>query len=183
MNGKKAAEIAALCGFSAWAPMNVPRLNFLQENSDMCAAGHCVNYGKSWSCPPACPPPEAGQRLAAGFDSGLLVQTVCGIEDSFDWPGIQKAGEKHTASFRRMWGELESGGSVLFAMGAGACTFCENCSFPAAPCRCPGSMAVSMEAFGLDVGKVCSDNGLEYCYGPGTITFTSCFLYGASHTK
>ena len=61
-------------------------------------------------------------------------------------------------------------------MGVGACSLCEECTYPDAPCRFPDRMATSMEACGLFVSKVCTDNGLAYNYGQGNMAFTSCFL-------
>jgi predicted metal-binding protein len=64
----------------------------------------------------------------------------------------------------------------MLALGAGKCEICETCTFPDKPCRFPDRMETSMEASGLLVSKVCTDNGLEYNYGTNKMAFTSCFL-------
>ena len=64
----------------------------------------------------------------------------------------------------------------LIALGNGACHICPDCTYPSAPCRLPDLAIQSMEAFGLVVSDTCSDNGLGYYYGPGTITYTGCYL-------
>jgi hypothetical protein len=33
-----------------------------------------------------------------------------------------------------------------------------------------------MEAYGLLVTQICTDNGMKYYYGPDTLAYTSCFL-------
>jgi predicted metal-binding protein len=86
------------------------------------------------------------------------------------------AGKRHKENFARMWESLERDYKSVFAMGAGACMLCESCTYPDNPCRFPEKMAASMEACGLFVSKVCTDNGLKYNYGQDKIAFTSCFL-------
>jgi predicted metal-binding protein len=106
----------------------------------------------------------------------LLVQTVGELEDSYDWEGIMNAGARHKANFGRLREALEKEHPSVFAMGAGACMLCESCTYPDAPCRFPDKMSASMEACGLFVSKVCTDNNLKYNYGRDKIAFTSCFL-------
>ncbi|MDR1217403.1 MAG: DUF2284 domain-containing protein [Oscillospiraceae bacterium] len=50
------------------------------------------------------------------------------------------------------------------------------CVYPDAPCRFPDKLAYSMEACGLFVSRVCTDNGLKYNHGKDTICYTACFL-------
>ena len=168
--------IAEKCGFTHFAPLNIRSLEFLPEVRDMCASDKCNMYGKSWSCPPACGPLEEMQNRVESFSEGLIVQTVGDIEDSYDWEGIQETAKKHGENFDRMWDELENGQMTVLAMGAGACMRCETCTYPDEQCRFPDKMSSSMEACGLFVSKVCTDNALAYNYGQDKMAFTSCFL-------
>jgi len=170
------AALANECGFTHCAPLDVATLEFMQEVRDMCGAGKCDGFGKSWSCPPAVAALQELRERAGKYSRGILVQTVGEIEDSCDWEGIMDAGARQKKSFARMWGELKRERGGVFAMGTGACKVCRPCAYPDAPCRFPDEMEVSMEACGLLVGKVCADNGLAYSYGPKRIAFTSCFL-------
>ena len=61
-------------------------------------------------------------------------------------------------------------------MGAGACTRCEACTYPHAPCRFPELVHPSMEACGLLVSEVCTKNDMDYNHGQNTITLVSCCL-------
>jgi predicted metal-binding protein len=110
------------------------------------------------------------------YTIGILVQTVGEIEDSLDWDGIMETGVRHKDNFGRMKTLLNEKHPSVFAMGAGECKVCEECTYPDNPCRFPDKMEISMEACGLFVSKVCTDNDLEYNYGSETIAFTSCFL-------
>jgi len=112
------------------------------------------------------------------YKTGILVQTVGELEDNLDWDGIMESGARHKKSFGRMRKTLEKEHPILLAMGAGKCEICETCTYPDSPCRYPDKMETSMEAYGLFVSKVCTDNDLAYNYGPNKIAFTSCFLIG-----
>ena len=176
MADSKLSDIAAECGFTHSGPLDVSTLEFLQDVRDMCAADKCNRFDKSWACPPACGSLEEMRERVKGYTHGFLVQTVGELEDSYDWDGIQEAGKRQGESFGKMWDRLEADGYSVFAMGTGGCTKCESCSYPDAPCRFPKRMAASMEACGLYVSKVCTDNSLAYNYGPDKIAFTACFL-------
>ena len=174
---EKLAALANQFGIMHYAPLDVSTLEFMQDIRDMCNANQCDQYGKSWSCPPACPSLEEMREKVRAYSCGLLVQTVGELEDSYDWEGIMDAGARHKNNFAMMWKELEKEYDSLLAMGAGACKLCQPCTYPDEPCRFPDRMEVSMEACGLFVSKVCTDNGLAYNYGPNKIAFTSCFLF------
>ena len=172
----KLSAIAGACGFTHCAPLDVSTLEFLQDVRDMCNAKQCNKFDKTWSCPPACGSLEEMREKVKGYTNGLLVQTVGEIEDSYDWDGIQDTAKRQSENFGRMWDALDKEYESICAMGTGGCIKCEDCTYPGAPCRFPDRMAASMEACGLYVSKVCTDNGLAYNYGPNKIAFTACFL-------
>ena len=170
-------SLASESGFTHYAQLDIPSLEFLQEVRDMCNPDQCDRYGKTWSCPPACASLEEMRERVLEFADGLLVQTVGEIEDSYDWEGIMAAGAQHKLNFGRLWDELDKLYPSVLAMGAGACNLCVACTYPDTPCRFPQRMSASMEACGLYVSKVCTDNNLKYNYGPDRIAFSSCFLF------
>ena len=171
------AELAKESGFSYYAPLDISTLEFMQEIRDMCNPKQCKHYNTSWSCPPACPSLEEMRERVKNYTTGILVQTVGELEDNLDWDGIVEAGLRHKENFGKMRASLSKKHPSLLAMGAGECKLCETCSYPDEPCRFPDKREVSMEACGLFVSKVCTDNSLAYNYGPEYIAFTSCFLF------
>ena len=175
-NNEQLAALAGECGFTHCAPLDISTLEFLQDVRDMCNEKQCSSFNKSWSCPPACASLEEMRERTKSYSVGLLVQTVGELEDSYDWEGIMDAGARHKANFGRLWDELDKLYPSVFAMGAGVCKLCESCTYPDKPCRFPDRMSASMEACGLFVSKVCTDNNLKYNYGQDKIAFTSCFL-------
>ena len=175
-NFDRITDMAEECGFSYSAPLDTSKLEFLQEVRDMCNAKQCDRYNSSWSCPPACASLEEMRERVLQYPDGILVQTVGELEDSYDWEGIMEAGMRHKENFGKMREELDKQFPSVLAMGAGACMLCQPCTYPDEPCRFPNKMSASMEACGLFVSKVCTDNNLKYNYGQDKIAFTSCFL-------
>ena len=163
-------------GFSQAGELNCGSLAFMPEVRDMCAADLCHSYGKCWTCPPACGTLEDAAKKASQYSRGLLVQTIGKMEDDFDWETIEATGEKHKKTFLHFTDLLRLRYPNMLPMGAGACTVCEECTYPDAPCRFPDRAIPSMEAYGLFVSNVCTASGVPYNNGPQTITFTSCYL-------
>ncbi|MDR3207050.1 MAG: DUF2284 domain-containing protein [Oscillospiraceae bacterium] len=164
-------------GFSHAAPAALAALRVRPEVRDMCAADRCRLYGRSWMCPPACGRLEDIQKQLHGCSAGLLVQTTGALEDDFDYETMEAAGKKQKELFRAFRRVLAPTRPGLLALSSGGCALCPACAYPDAPCRLPGEALPSMEAFGLVVSEVCRDSGLPYYYGPGTITYTGCYLW------
>lgn len=174
------SDILALAreiGFEYSAGFDASRLEFRAEVREMCAADRCGRFNKSWSCPPAIGSIERLERMARRFSRGVLVQTVGALDGDFDAEGIAAAGELHKRRFDTLsrQAKLLTGGECL-PMGAGSCTLCRECTYPARPCRYPERVHPSMEACGLLVADVCALAGLEYYRGPGSITYSACIL-------
>ena len=176
LNYDELFRLAEECGFTSWGKLDVSTLSFRQEVRDMCAADKCQHYNRSWSCPPACGTPEEMAERAKKFTSGILVQTVGQMEDSFDFETMQETAVKQSKNFARMYQELKKQYPDMFPMGSGGCSRCAKCTYPDAPCRFPELLTYSMEACGLVVNETCTANGLPYNHGKDTICYTGCFL-------
>ena len=163
-------------GFSHAGPLDAATLNPREEVLAMCAADRCRHYGKSWTCPPGALGLEENRALLTQYKTGILVQTTGTPEDDFDLEGMQEIGRAHMRYFREMYKSLRADYPGVLALGAGGCDLCKTCAYPDAPCRRPEEATTSMEAFGLVVSDTCRANGMKYNYGPGTMTFTGCFL-------
>lgn len=169
-------RLAGELGFSNAGPLDAAKLRALPEVREMCAAGRCRRYDRSWSCPPACGSIEETAVRMQSYSRGILVQTTAKLEDDFDFETMNRAQEEHKARFLRLARQAR----VLFPdclpLTAGSCTLCRCCTYPDKPCRFPGKMLSSMEAYGLLVSDVCKEAGIPYYYGPGTLTYSSCIL-------
>ena len=171
-------EMARAAGFDAAGELDITKLEFLQDVRDMCSADKCHNYNRSWSCPPAAPSLEEMRDKVLKYSGGVLVQTVTQLEDSLDYEGMMDAARRHAENMNRLYAEFKSVYPGMYAMGSGGCRKCENgCTYPDAPCRFPDTLTYSMEACGLFVSKVCTDNNMKYNHGKDTLAYTSCFLF------
>ena len=168
--------LAKQLGFSQIAPLNMEALQPSQEIRAMCAADRCGRYAKSWSCPPACGSLETlGSRLKC-YSNGLLVQTTGSMADEFDLEAIRNTEKLHKSQFDTLARQTRLLFPDCLPMASGSCTRCRTCTYPGRPCRYPGRVYPSMEAYGLWVSEVCRRSGLPYYYGPKTITYTACIL-------
>ena len=171
-------ELIALAkeyGFETAAALKVETLISREEVRDMCAANTCHAYGSNWSCPPACGTIAQCSEKMKKYSRGILVQTIGELEDSWDFEGIQDAAHKHSARFRAIALRLWKDGVTVLPLTAGACSICDKCAYPE-PCRFPDKAFSSMEAYGLLVNQVCTDNGVPYNYGSERIAYSGCLL-------
>jgi len=176
MDFAKLFNQAKEAGFEEVGELDAAKLEFLTEVRDMCAADKCHMYNHSWACPPACGSLDEMRARAAGYSRGILVQTVAQLEDGFDFEGMSEAAKRHGQRFSKLRDMLLQEYPGMFPMGSGGCTNCEKCTYPDAPCRFPDKAISSMEACGLLVSRVCTDNGMKYNHGKDTLAYTAAFL-------
>jgi predicted metal-binding protein len=111
-----------------------------------------------------------------GYSGGVIVQTTTDLEDEFDIETMGRAQETHKNRFLTLARQARLIYPDCLPLTAGSCTICRTCTYPDKPCRFPGRMLSSMEAYGLLVSNVCRSSGLEYYYGPLTLTYSACIL-------
>jgi predicted metal-binding protein len=176
MDMKHLEQIGQEAGFSRIAPLEADTIQLLPDVRNMCEVNNCGAYGTIWSCPPACGTLEECEERVRRYHRGILVQTTGELEDEFDGEGMMETEARHKENFTRLHDVLIKEYPQMLSLGAGGCRRCKKCTYPDAPCRFPEKKFASMEAYGMLVTQVCQDNGLDYYYGKGTITYTSCFL-------
>jgi predicted metal-binding protein len=169
-------EQAVEFGFSHAALLDTSTLVLRTEARDMCAAGKCKSYNKSWVCPPACGTFEEIYAKFSGYTKGLIVQTTAELEDNFDYESMQNASAQQKERFAGFREVLAKRWPKLIALTSGSCKLCDECTWPDNPCRFPDEAIMSMEAAGLIVSDVCKANSIDYYYGPKTLTYTSCYI-------
>jgi predicted metal-binding protein len=169
-------KFIAESGFSIIGRFDATLLEARQEVRDMCAADKCQAFGRSWSCPPACGSLEEYQRLFQRYQTGYLFQTVAEMEDPFDYEGIERGSKEHKRRVNDLADRIAGTERDILLLGAGACTLCETCTYPDAPCRFPEKTFTSMEASGLVVYDVCKLADVPYYHGKNTIAFCGCAL-------
>ena len=167
-------ETAWEIGFETVRELHLETLHPVTEVRQMCET--CQMYRKNWACPPACGTLEDSDRILSQHSSGIIVQTIAVVEDSFDFEAMHEAEQRHKERFDRLAARVRMKYPNILPMGAGACTRCSSCTYPDAPCLFPTERYSSMEAMGLLVSEVCSLNGVPYYYGAERIAYTSYIL-------
>ena len=171
---ENAVKLALETGFSHAGVLDPATSELKEEVRQMCR--NCGAYDTRWSCPPGCGSLEECRERIRAYRQGVLVQTTGQLEDQFDGEGMMETEATHKENFTKLYELLRQQHPGMLALGAGGCRLCKTCAYPDAPCRFPEKMVSSMEANGMVVTEVCRANGLQYNYGPNTITYTSCFL-------
>lgn len=174
---KELIELALDQGFSYAAALDPAALEVRAEVRDMCAAGKCRAYDHNWTCPPNCGTLEECATRIAGMHSGLLVQTVGQLEDSFDFETMAETEKLHLSHFHALADLLREKRPGVLCLGSGGCRLCSSCAHPE-PCRFPERACSSMEAFGLLVSDACQAAGVAYYHGKNTLAYTACYLFG-----
>ena len=170
-------SLARKIGFSHTGLFSAKVLSFRLEVRDMCKSGNCGCDGVRWTCPPYCGTLEESASKAQRFTSGILLQMTGEMEDDSDKVCIQRTEQAVKDKLCIFAKRLREQNIDFLPMSAGTCTRCSKCTCPDEPCRFPDEIMISMEAYGLIVMDVCAAAGVNYKYGPKTITFTTCVLY------
>lgn len=153
-------------------------LIFLKEVRDMCSSNKCGNYGRLWTCPPACGTLAESRKKAKQYKWGIVLQTTAQMEDEFDGEAIEEAMDTQRERFLAYCTVLREREEDFLPMGSGGCGMqCAKCTYPDQPCRFPDKAFTSMEAYGLLVTDVCKCADTPYYYGRNTVTFTGCVLF------
>ena len=148
-------------------------INFSPELLRACESNVCGNYNKCWTCPPAIESLELQKLKITAFSSAFVFTTKYDLEDSFDYEGMMRGKEFHD----KLTAELhEQFGNKNPVYGAGGCTVCEHCAFPA-PCRFPEKTYTSIEAAGINVTELSKAAGIHYNNGENTVTYFSMVLF------
>lgn len=177
MNFKEIRNLALQIGFSEIVPLDIETMVPNPEVRKMCEQNSCGQYASNWSCPPACGTLETCQSRIRKYSEGVLLQTVGKLEDEFDGEGMIEIQDKHKANYLMMYRALQNNFQEILALGTGCCTQCKTCTYPGKQCNFPEYCISSMEAYGLLVTEICKRNGLQYYYGPKTISYVSGFLF------
>ncbi|MCL2352138.1 MAG: DUF2284 domain-containing protein [Firmicutes bacterium] len=172
-------DIEKICldaGFTGCGVIRTSDIPYAPELIHACEQNLCRTYGRIWVCPPAVPCHEEMKRRIDAFESGLVVQTVGQLEDSFDFETMEEIGAKFKQTLIDAVLEIRKDYGNVLALGSGGCRLCEKCTYPDAPCRFPDKAFYSVESCGIVVNQMVSKVGLKYNNGPATISYAGLIL-------
>ncbi|HHV60973.1 MAG TPA: DUF2284 domain-containing protein [Clostridiaceae bacterium] len=162
------------------AVIDVNKLVFSREFRHLCELNSCGRYGTNWTCPPGVGTLEELEGKIKKYDTGLLIQVVRQLEDSFDFEGMMKAKsdleevlEKVSIKIKKDFGYKD-----LFLLKAGACSICKECTYAIGEkCRFPEKAFPSVEACGIDVKELTTNCGIPYYNGKDTVSYVGVILF------
>ena len=106
----------------------------------------CGGFGDRLTCPPHSPTPEQTARMVGEYRAALLIHG-----------GEHEDVSEVAVKIERL--AFLDGFYKAFAMGAGPCRLCGDCTLKARDCRHPYEARPSMEACGIDVYQTARNNG------------------------
>ena len=158
--------------------IDAAKLDQQDELRRSCAQNFCGRYGTNWACPPAAPDMDDCREQVKSYTQGLVIQTVCPLEDSYDFEGMAAGQDRHNEIFRSLFREMRAVyGDGMLGLAAGGCNRCETCTYPDAPCRFPEELFHSVESYGIAAPKLCHDCGLNYINGANTVSYLGLILF------
>ncbi|MCL1927364.1 MAG: DUF2284 domain-containing protein [Treponema sp.] len=174
-----ASETSCSVQVHEYSELPVTALVFSPELINACATNACGNYNATWTCPPNSGTIEEQRKKILSFKNAFVFTTKHDLEDSFDYEGMTKGKELHTALTLEFRDRL---GNTFPVYGAGSCPICKDvagqyrCAFPD-PCPFPEKKIGSIEAAGINVTELSKAAGIMYNNGPNTVTYFSMALY------
>ncbi|MDL2238246.1 DUF2284 domain-containing protein [Christensenellaceae bacterium OttesenSCG-928-K19] len=177
MDTNEVVKLALGAGAMHAVPADPAKIGFYEELREMCAMNSCGNYDTNWGCPPGCGEMDALAGQISSFQDGAVYQLISGLEDSFDFEGMQKAGKDFAKITLAIKEALGGTGEAFMVFGAGGCSNCETCTYPDKPCRFPDKKNISVEACGIHVSELCGNVDLKYINGPNTVTNTGLIVF------
>ena len=176
----KLIRAAIECGASKAAIASTSNLVFSEELRNMCSQNLCGKYNTNWMCPPAVGSFRELTENVMKFQKGLLFQTICQLEDSFDFEGMAEGKAVHEKVFRKLYDRMKSkfDSDDLLPLNAGACEICSECTYLSGEkCRFPEKAVKSVEACGIDVNALVLSCGLSYNNGKDTVSYVGMILF------
>ena len=164
------------------------KIPFEESLRASCVQNYCGHFNTSWMGPPAIGEVRELRESVRRFQSGIVIQTVDQLEDSFDYEGMVAAKARHQAIFRRIWSEARErlasddgmadklSTSGLIALDVGCCHICGKCTYPDEPCCNPDEALASVEAYGIHVSQLLTACGLKYNNGKDTVSYVGLIL-------
>ncbi len=153
------------------------QISFSSDVVEACAKNYCGRYGSCWTCPPGIGEFDELKARYNSYSNAYVYTTLNKLEDSFDFEGMSEARTKTMTLLYEICERLRNNSVDFTALGCGSCDICEECTYPADPCRFPNKAIPAVEACGIDVVKLASDIGLNYNNGANTVTYFCIIFY------
>lgn len=157
--------------------INTNQISFDKSFRKLCESNACGMYGRCWTCPPCIGDIDELILKAKSYKYALVYQTVDTLEDSYDFEGMQKAGQRMNKLTEKIQNAHFFDKDSLY-LCAGGCRICSVCSKQKnEPCRFPEKALSSLEAYGINVSLLAETANMNYINGVDTVTYFGAVLF------
>lgn len=153
------------------------QIEFHPSIQQICSTNACRAYGKSWACPPAIGDTEICRSRCTAYSNAVVFSAKYDLEDSFDYEGMEAAGEAFRKLCDRFYDAAEGEKTNCLLLANGGCRRCEECTYPNAPCKMPKRLFLAFEGHGIVVSDVAKQAGINYINGKDTVTYLGALFY------
>ena len=150
-------------------------LRFSERVRHICET-ECPMYGKTWACPPGVGSVAECVARCRRYPEALLLTTAIEVRDIEDMDETLMTRGAHEAVAREAEKLLRAQGVETYVLSTEACTICEDCAYPDAPCRFPDMMYPCVESHGILVTDIAEQYGIEFLSG-NVVTWFSILFY------
>jgi predicted metal-binding protein len=176
MDREKFEQELAQFPLMQYAFIRTDELLFSENVRHICET-ECPMYGTTWACPPAVGPVAECRERCLAYDEALLITTVAEVTDIEDMPETLATRSAHEEIARDVRDCLKKYVSEVKVLSTEACAICEECAYPAAPCRFPDKMFPCVESYGIVVPDIAEKCGISFLNGGNIVTWFSILLY------
>ncbi len=174
---EKLKELALKSGLYECGYTEVSKIKIYPELRKACETNTCRKYDTKWTCPPGVGTLEECTQRVKKYRHMLLFSKKFELEDEFDIEGMAQG----VTEFKKYVGAFEKSiegliGEHMFLTNEG-CDRCENCTYPASPCRFPEKIHHSISGYGFFVSELARQTGIRYNNGKNTVTYLGALLY------
>lgn len=151
-------------------------LRFEPRVRHICSA-ECPMYGKTWACPPAVGTPEVCLEKCSAYENALLISTVTEVNDIANMDETLATRGEHEGITREVIEVVQAMGHATYGLSSEACSICDSCTYPDAPCRHPERMLPCIESHCILVTEIAEKYGIEFINGANVVTWFSLIFY------
>ena len=139
-----------------------------------CNPLYCWNMTKNWICPPACGTVQECYQNIKHFEKGVILVSMTDLTPPVEMDYYKQLNVEHNLRLKSLLEKLEDK-YELFPLTSGGCIFCEKCTYPN-PCIKPQLKMNSLSAYGIDVTKLCHNEGIEFSFRPDRVYYIALLL-------
>ena len=137
----------------------------------------CPMYDTTWACPPAVGTVEECRKRVMAYEEGLMIATITEVSDIANIGETLATRADHEEITRQVLAMVREQATETLTLSTEACSHCERCTWPNAPCRFPDRMFPCVESHGILVTDLAEKHDIDFMAQGNVVTWFSLILY------